>query len=1047
MSITNSYIKINQYSTLEEEKEKILIIIDNIYKLEEKIKILNEELNKSDINSSKYIEIKELKKEKNKLLFEINENKNKKSKNISIISNNIKCKQNELKDIEQKINNLKNILNTYNTFTFDSNFISTNNLGEQNDKIIEKIVNSKISNLNKQIANDIKMKEEIVNNKNIIICKINEIDENLKMLKEEKNIIKLELVNYISCKESIDSVIKSNINSILININNYNNNSNKQNNNYLYENAWKEILELDSYELKYINPIACSQGIVNDIFGLLDQNNIIKNNKKGKNLNKNRSASNLNLIPNLKSNDELNYMNKSYYNYNKENINIIKSNQRNGLQNLITSEINNIISNNNKLINYYLKKLANKIIIKINEFGYNDNKIYINLNNLIIYLSFYLKKTYYKSVINIKLQFLNKDYKYMKKEFNKIKLFLIQDLKNLEDNINNINNEILLIEKEIKSLEKNSFDNKDFSNYLSIDEKNYIKIYKNINDLIEKKNNILQNIEKYENTNNIKIQEINSKINNLNNNINEIDKQINEIKNYIIINKSNLDKEILEAKKNVSEKYNDIKNRLKIIKKKYENNNMNKYNAFIGNIKNLIKNKYYKSLINLENIFSFNNQNNNSIKNIKFINGELLSSRSFKELSLYKNNNKISNENSIITNIEKNELENTSSFIIDENNNEDYSNYSNISIANNSKIKHNHEIKLIRNNISNLSTTKVNESNNNTKISWSRIPYPYTKRYNNSFLDNIKIKNYNKNQIQRNQKKKIFISNSSIENLKQTKSSNISLINTNISENQSNNNTKYIFRNDNKKLEKSKSCLSLQNNFTLSNLEFFKRKITKQNEDNKDNSIYFFKSSNNFSNLKYRNNISYINDIFFNKSNPLLRKIFCYYRIINSSNLKKFNPIKDDPFLLTDYPYNYIKSTICLNNYYDSMEIHPCSRLNKIIYSINSIINTEMNSLTKIIIEINQNFKKYKSCNSNWNKEEFIRNQKLIYIIFEEDEIEKCCYNQYFNFFISFKDNKKIEFLFSSYEEFKLWINGINFIIKNKKDINYLIDKRKKVYN
>ena len=84
--------------------------------------------------------------------------------------------------------------------------------------------------------------------------------------------------------------------------------------------------------------------------------------------------------------------------------------------------------------------------------------------------------------------------------------------------------------------------------------------------------------------------------------------------------------------------------------------------------------------------------------------------------------------------------------------------------------------------------------------------------------------------------------------------------------------------------------------------------------------------------------------------------------------------------------------------------------------------------------------------NKNWNKDEFILNQKNKYLIFEEDEIEKCCYNKYYNFFVILLNNKKIELLFSSYEEFKLWINGINFIIKNKIEIMKQIGNRKK-YN
>ena len=134
-----------------------------------------------------------------------------------------------------------------------------------------------------------------------------------------------------------------------------------------------------------------------------------------------------------------------------------------------------------------------------------------------------------------------------------------------------------------------------------------------------------------------------------------------------------------------------------------------------------------------------------------------------------------------------------------------------------------------------------------------------------------------------------------------------------------------------------------------------------------------------------------------------------------------------------------------MSDNYDSIKVIPSSQLENIVYPINLIFNTEIGSLMKIIIEINRNFRKYKCLNNNWNKDEFILNQRTKYLIFEDNEIEKCCYNKYYNFFVILLDNKKIEFLFSSYEEFKIWINGISSIIKNKNEIIQLITKRKKL--
>ena len=1073
MSKENSYIRINQDYSFEEEKSTILLIIDDIYKLEEKIEKINETLNQFDKDFSEDKKLNELKNKKNKLLLEISENKKKLSLYMSNNNIQIKSRQNELNNIEKKINELKNILNSYNQNIFKSN-VKNNNFPDEilsnNDliEIIQTNENIKLINIKEQINKEKKLKEEIINKKNKIISQINEINENLRMIKEEKNTIKNELVNYISYKETLESIIKTNIHSILINVNNYNNNNIykdyiNENKNSLCDNNWSEILQLYPYEFFYLNPIKCSVGITNDIFDLLEPQIKKNNNKKEENIliNTNRStiSRNSNLNTNYKSSNDSFCFNKSDLFINKENYNIFNLNKRYALQNLLQIELNNVILDKNNNINKkndLLKNIANKIVLKINEFGYNEKNIYINLNNLMIYLSFYLKKMFYESIISIKLKIINKDYKTNKKEFNKSKLFLMQDIKKYEENINDFECRILSKENELKLIENNYSNGQNINiNNVSIEDKDYIQICNNIHNLIEKKNVLLFNIEKYEKNNNLKSQEINLKISQLLNEINEINNEINRINNYIKIKKDNLNKNILDFKNQISEKYNDIKACIQLYKNKC-GKNIIKYNIFIDNLKKSIKYDNYNSTLNLEDLFQNNeidNKNSKKQKNFikfkKIICGDLLSSRSFKELTIRVKKN--SSENSIISNKEKYNLDNTSFIINNKDDNEDNddennSNYSNISLINNSLIKNNEhsDIRLIKN-IPNLSSIKNNnkESNFNVKLSSSRIPYPNSKRIHKSLLDSVKIKINDKNQ--RNNRKNIFINSSSIENFKQTKASNISVNNSNISENQINYNTKIIFRNQNKNLSKSKSCLCLHKNFSFNNIDFYKKK-----SNNNDNKNKIEEEKYNFFNsylIKQKNIINYkssINDIFFNDINPLLKKTFCYYRVISHPPQKKFNPLKDISSLLCNYPYNYIKSTISLSDNYDNIKIIPSSQLENIIYPINVINNTEISSIMKIIIEINRNYRKYKCMNNNWNKDEFILGQRSKYLIFEDNEIEKCCYNKYYNFFVILLDKKKIEFLFSSYEEFKIWINGISFIIKNKNEIIRLIDKRKK---
>jgi hypothetical protein len=47
----------------------------------------------------------------------------------------------------------------------------------------------------------------------------------------------------------------------------------------------------------------------------------------------------------------------------------------------------------------------------------------------------------------------------------------------------------------------------------------------------------------------------------------------------------------------------------------------------------------------------------------------------------------------------------------------------------------------------------------------------------------------------------------------------------------------------------------------------------------------------------------------------------------------------------------------------------------------------------------------------------------------------KCVLNKNFNFNIVLNNNNKIEIILCNYDDFKLWVNGLAFIIKNKKII------------
>ena len=92
-----------------------------------------------------------------------------------------------------------------------------------------------------------------------------------------------------------------------------------------------------------------------------------------------------------------------------------------------------------------------------------------------------------------------------------------------------------------------------------------------------------------------------------------------------------------------------------------------------------------------------------------------------------------------------------------------------------------------------------------------------------------------------------------------------------------------------------------------------------------------------------------------------------------------------------------------------------------------------MSSSLKKIIEIYRNYNKYKD-NNNFSFEEFINNESKLFPDMNREDIEKSAFNQNYNFSLIINKGKRLEFIICSYEEFKMWINGLAFIIKNKKE-------------
>ena len=189
--------KLNPNSETEEEKV-IKSLVDDIYEYEEKILEINSILEKIS-NQSNYDEsLIKYKKKENELKDRINLIKIQESDEINKKQNIINVKQNILINIDNQLNEYINKLNTYNTLSFSSltmtKYIISNNINEfltkeQIDDIINNSIQNNVdSNTGSTSEKDIKnnMDSSLEENINKLKDKINEINETLMMMKEEK---------------------------------------------------------------------------------------------------------------------------------------------------------------------------------------------------------------------------------------------------------------------------------------------------------------------------------------------------------------------------------------------------------------------------------------------------------------------------------------------------------------------------------------------------------------------------------------------------------------------------------------------------------------------------------------------------------------------------------------------------------------------------------------------------------------------------------------------------------------------------------------------
>ena len=245
------------------------------------------------------------------------------------------------------------------------------------------------------------------------------------------------------------------------------------------------------------------------------------------------------------------------------------------------------------------------------------------------------------------------------------------------------------------------------------------------------------------------------------------------------------------------------------------------------------------------------------------------------------------------------------------------------------------------------------------------------------------------------------------------------------------NNNKYTFGSD-----------KIYQNYSLYRNYYNFYKNSNKNKTEKEKVNIFSKTINELKNNILKNErISYF---LVDKIKILTKITFCYFRIINE-NSTKYNPVeKISNENICKSPYFFMKSSITLNKSYKYIRIGLATQLDPIDINIKDIKYTVVRSNIKTMIEIYRDYKKSKRnvCNK-FDKDIFIKKIMEENSYLDYDFINKCIDNKKFNFVLCSEGNQNqnqlMEFLFCSYDDFKMWINGLAYIIRNKKELIEII--------
>ena len=612
----------------------------------------------------------------------------------------------------------------------------------------------------------------------------------------------------------------------------------------------------------------------------------------------------------------------------------------------------------------------------------------------------------------------------------------------------------------------------------------------NFNSNIDNKDCIDVNISNLENTDISK--------NNHNNNNNYNDKYFSNFNNYILgindLNKKDKQQylDYLQIHNNRNENAINVNNLLINNNISIENNNIinNSYKNEIGANENDANNKtnpkiqkhntnifYNKKRLNN---FKLNNDKNKSLNAEKIVRKkrneinktplkeDINRKEILKKLNL-KHNNTL-NKTEIKSNDvhkDKNKIIVINSKLKENLNGNKKANYNFHDILNKNQVPN---MKTDYNNNNNILLVKENGNNTMTRVSQiqKRMSYinspPQSQKYNKQKQFIFPKENKGNELLENTQKNKIInntifkISKSPVINKKHD--------------------SKFIKNSDNKSNKKFHKILSPKNpSIKTKNYFTDNNRNNNSNNNNYNYNMYINVSKiENTSNTKKDNsNINRINynsnsnNLYSKRYNNRLKELtqgtnesFCYFKTSNKNNVK-FDPL-DNCCTTTPEISGYIEGHILLDinlhNFkiiYSNEEKESNNNLNEsseeesIKNKVKSFINVELNEMKDIqlsdqmkkILKIYSSFVKYSSNQKNVNINKFISLREISDIPMDQNDKIKSVFCNFFMFtlILDKKSIPKIDFIFINYEEFNLWHNCLDYIIKtnelSKKELSH----------